>query len=97
MERCMDLRERKRVRGRKRGRKREREREREEAPLLVMNDMMEGAGAVELWRERLMDSPGLRSHFHQISPKNDLLLISAIKLPKLSGLGVCVCVCVCVR
>ena len=76
---------------------REREREREEAPLLVMNDMMEGAGAVELWRERLMDSPGLRSHFHQISPKNDLLLISAIKLPKLSGLGVCVCVCVCVR
>ena len=78
-------------------REEEREREREEAPLLVMNDMMEGAGAVELWRERLMDSPGLRSHFHQISPKNDLLLISAIKLPKLSGLGVCVCVCVCVR
>ena len=77
-------------------REEEREREREEAPLLVMNDMMEGAGAVELWRERLMDSPGLRSHFHQISPKNDLLLISAIKLPKLSGLGVCVCVCVCV-
>ena len=55
---------------------REEEREREGAPLLVTDDLMEGSGVVELWRERLMYSPGLHSFsFHTIFPEKKYLLL----------------------